>query len=99
MMNSSILNVTLKEWQMANRTTIEKRINVFFMSVEELDAGWLVLRLGESVVARAFPFLNVLLFSANFFNDVIMRQFRNVKTHNGRNDVTVRLATMMYQNT
>ena len=99
MMNSSMLNVTLSEWQMANKTTIEKRIKVFFTSVEELDAGWLLLRLGESAVARAFPFLNDFLFSENFFNDVIMRQFRNVKTHNGRNAVNVRLDTMMYQNT
>ena len=84
---------------MANKRTIEKRINVFFTSVEEVDAVWSCLRFDESALASEVPFLNDLLFSENFFNDVMMRQFKNVKTHKGIMAVKVRLNTMMYQNT
>ena len=97
--NSSMLNVTLNEWHRANKTTIEKRIKVFFTSAVELDVDWLLLRLAESLLLLVFPFLNAFLFSENFFNDVIIRQFKKVKVHNGKRVVRVKFETIKYQNT
>ena len=94
-----MLNVTLNEWHRANKTTIEKRIKVFFTSAVELDVDWLLLRLAESLLLLVFPFLNAFLFSENFFNDVIIRQFKKVKVHNGKRVVRVKFETIKYQNT
>ena len=94
-----MLNATLNEWQRANKTTMEKSINVFFKSVFELDVDWLLLQLADSVFVVVLCFLIDFLFSENFFNDDIILQFKNVKTDKGKTAVNVKLDTIMYQNT